>query len=186
MDLVKQPRFPDLMREQMSDEQKRVYDDLVAGPLGGIVGPLGVLLRIPELADCVQKLGLQLWFKKSLPARLHEFAILITARFWDSKYEWFWHKLLANESGLEESITHDLAQNKRPENMKPDEALVYDFCTTLHRDHFVDEALFKRAMETLGEQSLIELVTLTGFYTLVSMLLNVAEIMPPSDEKAQS
>jgi len=70
--------------------------------------------------------------------------------------------------------------------MKPDEALIYDFCTTLHREHFVDEALFKRAMETLGEQSLVELIALTGFFTLVSMVLNVAEILPPSEEKSQS
>lgn len=186
MNLAKVTRFPNLNREQMSDEQKRVHDDIVAGPRGRIVGPFGVLLRIPGIADRFQKLGLQLRFKKLLPPRLHEFAILITAWFWGSKYEWYWHKKFAVEAGLPESIAYDLAQNKRPANMKWDEALIYDFCITLHREHFVDEALFKRAMETLGEQCLVELVALTGFYTSVAMLLNVAEILPPSDEKAQS
>jgi 4-carboxymuconolactone decarboxylase len=184
MDLIKKPRFPNLNREQMSDEQKRVHDAIVAGPRGGIVGPFGVLLRSPEVADCVQKLGLHLRFKTLLPARLLEFAILINARFWDSKYEWYGHKALAIKGGLAESITDDLAQNKRPANMKPDEALVYDLCTTLHREHFVDDALFKRAIETLGEQALIELVALTGYFTLVSMVLNVAEILLPPGEKS--
>ncbi len=184
MDFVKQPRFLNLNRDQMSDDQKRVHDDIVAGPRGGIVGPFGVLLRIPEAADCVQKLGVQLRFRKLLPDQLHEFAILITARFWNSKYEWYWHRKSAIGAGLAESIVDDLEQNKRPANMNPYETLIYDFCTALHRDHFIDDSLFARALETIGEQTLIELVALTGFFTMVSMLLNVAEIMPPLDDKA--
>jgi len=90
-------------------------------------------------------------YNSSLPARLNEFAILIKARFWDSKYEWYAHKPLAIKGGLVDSIAGDLAQNKRPANMKPDEELVYDFCTTLHRQHFIDETLFKRAVAMLGE-----------------------------------
>lgn len=178
---TKEPRFPDLKWEQMTDAQKRVYDAIVSGPRGGIAGPFGPLLRSPELMDRVQKLGEYLRFNTSLPARLNEFAILINARFWDSKYEWYAHKPLAIKGGLAEAITDDLAQNRRPVNMKEDEELVYDFCTTLHRQHFVDDALFKRAMAMLAEQRVIDLVAVSGYYTLVSMVLNVAEIpLPPS------
>ncbi len=120
----------------------------------------------------------------SLPARLNEFAILINARFWDSKYEWHAHKPLALNGGLAESIADDLAQNKRPANMKADEELVYDFCAALHRQHFVDDALFKRAVATLGERGVIDLVGVSGYYTLVSMVLNVATIPLPPGEKS--
>ena len=179
----KDPRFPEIKREQMTDAQKRVYDE-IAGSRGGVRGPFGPLLRSPELADRWQRLGEYVRYKTSLPARLNEFAIIITARVWGSKYEWYAHKPLAIKGGLAESIAEDLAQNKRPANMKPDEELVYDFCTTLHRDHFVDEALFKRAMETLGERGLIDLVAVSGFYVAVSMVLNVAEIPIPPGEKS--
>ena len=179
----KAPRFPELKREQMTDAQKRVYDSIAGGPRAGVRGPFGPLLRSPELTDRVQKLGEYLRFDSSLPARLNEFAILINARFWDSKYEWFAHKILALKGGLSETIAADLAQNKRPANMKPDEEVVYDFCTTLHRQHFVDDALFQRAVTMFGEQGVMDLTAVSGYYTLVSMVLNVAEIPLPAGEK---
>ncbi len=181
---TKDPRFPDLKREQMTDAQKRVYDAIAGGPRAGVRGPFGPLLRSPELTDRVQKLGEYLRYNSSLPARLNEFAILINARFWDSKYEWYAHKPLALKGGLAESIADDLAQNKRPANMKPDEELVYDLCTVLHRRHFIDDALFKRAVAMLGEPGVIDLVAVSGYYTLVSMVLNVAEVPLPPGEKS--
>jgi 4-carboxymuconolactone decarboxylase len=182
-DQTQEPRFAEIKPEQMTDAQKRVYDEIAASR-GGVRGPFGVLLRSPELADRWQRLGEYVRFRTSLPPRLNEFAILITARFWGSKYEWFAHKPLAIKGGLAESIAEDLAQNKRPANMKPDEELVYEFCTTLQRKHFVDGALFKRAIETLGERGVIDLVAVSGFYVAVSMVLNVAEIPIPPGEKS--
>lgn len=181
---MKKARFPDLMREQMTEAQNRVYDAIASGPRGAVRGPFGPLLRSPEVADRVQKLGEYLRFEVSLPARLKELAILINARFWDTKFEWSAHKPLAVKAGLPESVPADLVQNRRPVNMKPDEELVYDFCTTLHRQHFVDDGLFKRAVATLGEQGLIDLVAVSGYYTLLSMVLNVAESPLPPGEKS--
>ena len=181
---TKKPRFPDLRREQMSEAQKRVHDSLAGGPRGGVRGPFGPLMRSPELADRVRELSDYLRFNTSLPARLNELAILITARFWGAEYEWYAHKPLALKAGLEESIPEDMARNRRPGNMKPDEELVYDFCTTLHRKHFVDDALFKRAVAMLGEQKVVDLIGVSGYYTLVSMVLNVAEIPLPPGEKS--
>jgi 4-carboxymuconolactone decarboxylase len=173
-------RFPDLTREQMTEAQKRAYDAILAGPRGVVRGPFGPLLRSPELADRWQKLGEYLRFQSSLPARLNEFAIIVTARFWDAKYEWYAHKPLAIKGGLAESIAEDLVRNRRPANMKPDEELVYDFSTALHREHFIDDELFQRALALLGERGVIDLIGVTGFYTAVSMVLNVAEIpLPP-------
>jgi 4-carboxymuconolactone decarboxylase len=180
---VKKPRFPDLRREQMSEDQKRVHDSLAGGPRGGVRGPFGPLLQSPKLADRLRELSDYLRFNTSLPARLNELAILIAAQFWRAEYEWYAHKPLALKAGLVESIANDLAQNKRPANMKPDEELVYDFCTTLHRQHFVEDSLFKRAVAMLGEQGVVDLIGVSGYYTLVSMVLNAAEIsLPPGEE----
>lgn len=174
-------RFPSLEPGQMSPAQKRVHDAIAGGPRGGVRGPFGVLLRSPELADRVQRVGEHLRFNSSLPARLNEFAILINARFWESRYEWYAHRPFALKGGLAESIANDLAQNRRPAGMREDEEIVYEFCTALHRTHLVDEALFRRAVAALGEQGVVDLIGVSGYYTLVSMVLNVAEIPLPPD-----
>jgi 4-carboxymuconolactone decarboxylase len=174
------PRFPDLAPDQMSPAQARVADAIKSGPRGAIRGPFAVLLRSPELADRVQKLGEHLRFSSSLVPRLNEFAIIINARFWESKYEWFAHRPLAVKAGLADAIADAVAKGQRPEGMKEDEALVYDFCTTLHRKHFVDDALFERAKTLLGDQGVVDLIGVSGYYTLVSMVLNVAEIPLPA------
>jgi 4-carboxymuconolactone decarboxylase len=179
-----QARFPDIPRDQLTEALKEVHDAIASGPRGGVRGPFGPLLRSPELTDRVQKLGEYLRFNSSLSPRLNEMAILINARTWESKYEWFAHKPLAVKGGLAESITDDLAQNKRPSNMKPDEEVVYDMCMALHKTHFVDDALFKRAVSVLGERGVIDLVAVSGYYTLISMVLNVAEVSLPPGAKS--
>jgi 4-carboxymuconolactone decarboxylase len=179
-----QARFPDILRDQLTEAQKQVSDAIASGPRGGVRGPFGPLLRSPELTDRVQKLGEHLRFNSSLSPRLNEMAILINARTWESKYEWFAHKPLAVKGGLAESIADDLAQNKRPSNMKPDEEVVYDMCVALHKTHFVDDALFKRAVSVLGERGVIDLVAVSGYYTRISMVLNVAEVPLPPGAKS--
>jgi 4-carboxymuconolactone decarboxylase len=178
------PRFPDLPTDGMTEAQKRVAEAIASGPRGGIRGPFAVLLRSPELADRVQRVGEHLRFHSSLPPRLNEFAIIINARFWESKYEWFAHRPLAVKAGLAEAIADAVARGERPEGMKEDETLVYEFCTTLHRRHFVDDALFARAKAVLGEQGVVDLIGVSGYYTLVSMVLNVAEVPLPAGSPA--
>jgi 4-carboxymuconolactone decarboxylase len=164
----------------MNEAQRRVYQSIAAGPRGGVRGPFNALLRSPELADRVQRVGEYLRFGSSLPARLNELAILINARFWGSKYEWYAHRPLAEKGGLAPAIADDLARNKRPASMQADEAIVYEFCTALHTTHAVDDALFERAVATLGERGVMDLIGVSGYYTLVSMVLNVAEIPLPA------
>jgi 4-carboxymuconolactone decarboxylase len=166
----------------MTEVQRRVHDGIVAGPRGGARGPFNALLRSPELADRVQKVGEYLRFNSSVPARLNELAIIVNARFWGSKYEFFAHRRLALEAGLAPAIADDIARNVRPSGMKTDEALTYDFCTTLHRHHEIDDELFARAVEAFGEQGVMDLLGVSGYYTLVSMVLNVAQVpLPPGE-----
>jgi 4-carboxymuconolactone decarboxylase len=177
-------RYPELRPEQLTEAQQRVYQSIAGGPRGGVRGPFNALLRSPELADRVQKVGEYLRFNSSLPARLNELAILVNARFWGSKYEWYAHRPLAEKGGLASAIADDLARNRRPANMQADEAVVYDFCTALHTTHAVDDALFERAVAALGERGVIDLIGVSGYYTLVSMVLNVAEVPLPAGAPA--
>jgi 4-carboxymuconolactone decarboxylase len=186
-------RFAIIQPEQMNAEQKKLFDAIVSGPraanYGGDAanrvlksGPFNAWLRSPELGMRLQAVGEQIRFKSSIPARLNEFAILITAREWTSQYEWYAHHSLAMKAGLDAKIAEELAAGKRPANMKEDEAAIYDFCTQLHRSKKVDDATFKRAKALFGEQGVIDLIRVSGYYTAVSMTLNVAE-MPVPDGK---
>src|SRR5438874_1794654 len=139
-------RFPLLPPDQLTPEQQKLVQALLAGPRGGGEatpeavaamikrGPFNAWLRSPELGERMQAVGEHIRFKSSLPLRLNEFAILITARHWTSQYEWYAHHALAMKAGLDPKIAADLAANKRPAGMKDDEAAVYDFCSELHRD----------------------------------------------------
>jgi len=188
-------RFPVLKPEQMTPEQTKLIQSLLAGARGGgdtspeavnrmlTRGPFNAWARSPELGDRLQKVGEYIRFNTSIPLRLNEFAILITARHWTSQYEWFAHLPLALKAGLDPKIAADLALNKRPANMKEDEAAVYDFCTQLHRTKKVNDAVYKRAVGLFGEKGVTDLIGVSGYYTAVSMTLNVAEVTVPAGEK---
>jgi 4-carboxymuconolactone decarboxylase len=188
-------RFAVLKPDQLSAEQKTLLQALLSGPRGGgdasaevierilTRGPFNAWMRSPELGDRLQKVGEYVRFNTSLPLRLNEFAILITARHWTSQYEWYAHHSLAMKAGLDPKIAADLALGKRPKNMKEDEVAVYDFCTQLHRKNKVDDATFKRAVGLFGEKGVMDLIGVSGYYTAVSMTLNVAEVPVPAGQK---
>jgi 4-carboxymuconolactone decarboxylase len=184
-------RFPILQPDQMNAEQKKLLDALLAGPRGGgdaspeavqkmlRGGPFNAWMRSPDLGNRLQNVGAYIRYKTSLPLRLNEFAILITAREWTSQYEWYAHYPLALKAGLDAKLADQLGLGKRPSAMKDDEAAVYDFCTQLHRTRKVDDAAFNRALALFGEQGVVDLIGVSGYYTAVSMTLNVAHVMPP-------
>jgi 4-carboxymuconolactone decarboxylase len=167
------PRFKKLAEGELDAAQLKVYRELMAGPRGGVRGPFNALLRSPVLIDRVQKLGEFLRFESSIPARLNEFAILITARHWNAQYEWFAHYPHALKGGLKPQIAADLAQGRRPAGMQEDEAIVYDFCTELHEKKSVSDAIYNTAVKKFGERGVMDLIGVSGYYTLVSMVLNV-------------
>jgi 4-carboxymuconolactone decarboxylase len=174
-------RFPTLTPEQMTPEQKALAQAITSGPRGGMRGPFNAWLRSPALGDRMQKLGEQVRYNTSLDHRLNEFAILITARAWNAKFEWYAHHPLALQAGLKPQIAADLAQGKRPSGMSADETAVYDFCTELRRDKRVGDAVFAAARTALGDQGVIDLIAVNGYYDMVSMTLNVAEVAAPAD-----
>jgi 4-carboxymuconolactone decarboxylase len=184
-------RFPVLQPDQMNAEQKRLLEALLAGPRGGgnaspeVVqrmlrgGPFNAWMRSPDLGNRLQNVGAYIRYNTSLPLRLNELAILITAREWTSQYEWYAHYPLAIKAGLDAKLADEIALGQRPPAMKEDEATVYEFCTQLHRTRKVDDATFNRALALFGEQGVVDLIGVSGYYTAVSMTLNVAQVMPP-------
>ncbi|MGX9430497.1 MULTISPECIES: carboxymuconolactone decarboxylase family protein [Bradyrhizobium] len=176
-------RFPEIPLEKMTPAQRTVADAIMSGPRKGMSGPFNAWLRSPELADRLQKVGEYLRFNTSLDKRVNEMAIIMTAQYWGSQYEWYAHAPLALKAGLDPKIVAALGAGRKPENMKEDEAIVWEFTTQLRRDHGVDDAIYQKAVAKFGEQGVMDLVAVNGYYDVVSMTLNVAHVMPPAGEE---
>src|SRR5580693_3943050 len=173
--MSKEPRFPQLTTEQLTDAQKPLAQQILKVSSVGLGGPYNPLLRSPVLGQRMFDLLYYLRWNTSVPLRLNEFAILIIGRQWRSQVEWFAHAPLAIKAGLAPEVIAELKANKRPTTMKPDESIVYDFVTELSTGHQVSEATFKRAKEVLGEQQVVDLTAVAGTYVTIAMLLAMAE-----------
>lgn len=175
-------RLPPLNPDELSERQKEVYSNIASGPRGSVRGPFPAWIRSPELADHGQKLGAFVRYNTSFEPRLAELAILMCARFWTAQYEWYAHARLAREGDLADTVIDAIAKRERPA-MADDEAAVHDFCQELHRDHNVSDATYQRVIDLFGERGAVELIGISGYYTMVSMTLNVAGVELPEGEK---
>lgn len=186
-------RFKLIPLEQLTPEQRALTDAIKSGPRarlkssgasrpGPLGGPFNVWLRSPGIGDLVQKLGEEIRFRSTLSGKLNEFAILITSRHWSSQYEWFAHHKLALEGGLDPAIAEDIAQGRRPANMDADETIIYEFSHELHQTQNVSDATYQAALQRFGERGVVDLISVNGFYTLVSMCLNVDRTPLPDNE----
>ncbi len=180
---AKAPRFPQLTFDQLVVYQRPLGEQILGVSSVGLGGPYNPLLRSPVLGQRIFDLLHYLRWNTSVPLRLNEFAILIVARQWRSQVEWFAHAPIAIKAGLAPAIVADLKARRRPDNMQPDEAVVYDFVTELTTARDVSDATFARAKALLGEQQVVDLTAVAGTYIGIAMLLAMArQDVPPGKE----
>jgi 4-carboxymuconolactone decarboxylase len=173
------PRFSRLSPEQLTEGQKPVVARLAKSVRNGLGGPFDIMLRSPDMAHGMVELFEYYRFRSKLPLRLKEFAILTLAREWTAQFEWFAHQPAARNAGLADAVIEDLRLGKRPVAMKVDETVIYDFAIALIRDHEVSDPVFVRARDLLGDEQLVDLITLIGEYMKVALLLNVGRVGVP-------
>lgn len=178
-------RFRPLTYDAMTPAQRTMIDHLLAGERAGTGGPFNVLLRSPEMGDIAQQLGARVRYHSSLPARLNEMAILLTARHWTAQYEWYAHKRLALQAGLSQAVVDAIAAGRRPSPMQKDEQALYDFSTQLLDTKQVTDPVFRDAISAFGERGVVDLLCNMGYYQLVSMILNVDRYPLPADAKPE-
>ncbi len=173
-------RLPPIPPDELTSDQRRAAAALEQSRRGALFGPFIPLLRSPELLDRAQRLGEYLRYDSAIPRRLRELAILVTARHFRQAYEWHVHAPAAVESGLAERTVAAIAEGRRPQSLQVDEAAVYDFCAELHGGHAVSDATYARAHALLGEQGVIDLCGVCGYYGLLALVMNVARTpLPP-------
>ena len=182
MTAAAQDRMPPIPSDKMTEAQKKAAAELAAGPRGAFRGPFVPLVRSPELMSRLQKVGEYLRYSNSLPQKLVEMTVLMTARRWTQQYEWNAHYPLALKAGLKKDVADAIAEGRHPSGMVEDEEIAYNFTTELNQNGTVSDPTYARAVGTFKEQGVIDLIALNGYYSLLGMVMGVARTpLAPGD-----
>ena len=175
-------RLPELTEDKLDDAQRALLESMRAGPRGARVklgGPFGVYMHAPQYGELTQQLGAFVRFKTSLEPRLSEFAILCTAKMWRAQYEWHAHAPIAEKAGVKADVVRDIKAGRAPAKAAKDERAIFDFVKELYKTRRVSERTYKRVHGYLGDKATVELVGILGYYTAVSMILNIFNVPLP-------
>jgi len=172
-------RIPLPTPNEMSADQRHVYDAAMSGPRGQVIGPLRAVIHSPELAARWSSLGEYLRYQTCLPPQLKELAILVTGRRWTSQIEWWVHARAAGEAGLAAAAIEAIRVGEAPQFETRDETAVYEFARQLQQQGQPDVATYREVEQRWGVRGVVELTALVGYYTMVSMTLNAHEIPLP-------
>jgi len=178
---MQSPRLPKLDQSKLTAEQHALAESIKSGPRGQfrMSGPFAIYLHSPAFGELAQKLGGHLRFKTSVPPRLSEFAILCTAQHWKAQYEWFMHAPMAEQQGVKPETIGDIQAGRAPKKAPKDEMAIYAFVKELYSTRRVSTPTFNRVKKLLGDAGTVELVGILGYYTGVSMILDVFNVPLP-------
>lgn len=174
-------RLAPIAETQWTAEQRRYAEAVIQGPRGALISPFVPLLRSPELMDHAQKMGEYLRYRSRLALRLSEFGILLTARYWTQQVEWAIHAPIALQEGISPAAVEAIRVGRQPLSLPEDEAAIYRFCTELQQHHGVSDATWAEATLLFGEDGVVDLIGITGYYSFLSMVMNAGRTaVPPS------
>ncbi|MGZ5201868.1 MAG: carboxymuconolactone decarboxylase family protein [Telluria sp.] len=165
---------------EMNPVQRAAAQAIIDGPRGALYGPFVPLLRSPELMEHAQRMGEYLRYRSAIGTRLSELAILVTAREWDQQVEWAIHAPIAQQVGIAADVIGAIARRERPKAMLVDEGVVYDFCMELQRAKRVSDRVYADALALFGEQGVVDLMGVNGYYTFLAMVMNAAQTAAPA------
>ena len=174
-----QDRMPPIAPERMTDAQRTAVAEFREARGADISGPFVPLLRSPEVMNRARAMGDYLRFRSTLPPRLSEFVILLTARSWTQQYEWYAHYDLAIKAGMSPDTGKAIAEGRRPRPMSVEEEILYDFCDEIRRNQSVSDATYSRMVSTFGEQGVIDTTGIIGYYTMLAIVLNTTRTPLP-------
>ena len=171
-------RYRELARDELSAEQKAVFDS-IASTRGGIVPtPCHILAESPQLASLTQALGAFCRYRTGLSPLLSELAVLITAAHWGADYEFAVHAPEALKAGVSQDVIDALREGKPPSFADEDSRLVHEFATVFYATRDVPDALFQEAVARFGRRRVVELAGVLGYYSGLAMLLRIFRVSP--------
>jgi 4-carboxymuconolactone decarboxylase len=174
-------RLPPISPAEWTEAQRQHAEAIIQGPRGALLAPFVPLLRSPELMGHAQRMGEYLRYRSALGLRLSELAILVTAREWSQQVEWAIHAPIAIREGIAAATVQAIAEGRRPATLADDETVVHDFSIELHRQRQVSDDTWQAAIGRLGEQGVVDLIGINGYYAFLAMVMNAARTAgPPS------
>lgn len=180
-----QDRMPPIPPDQMTEAQKQAAEAILAGPRKAVVGPFIPLMRSPDLMNRLQKVGEYLRYNTKLGSNISEFVILQMARHMSQQFEWDSHVDLARKAGVKEATITAISEGRHPTNMTADEEMVYQFVSEIRQHQSVCDATYAPVVKRFGEQGVIDITTLCGYYTTLGYVINVARTpLPPGRSPA--
>lgn len=175
-------RIPLLAMDDMSEQQRALYDDVVSGPRGRMIGPLRAAIHSPELAVLWSNFGEFLRFRTCLPHLLNELAIVVTGRRWSAQTEWWVHARVVLEAGLPRAIVDAIHALEAPRFTDAAQYEVYEFTRCLQQDGQVPADIYGAVQKRWGIRGVVELTAVIGYYTMVAMTLNAHQLPVPDDK----
>jgi 4-carboxymuconolactone decarboxylase len=180
-------RLPALRRDELDETGGALWDLIVStrsaaviDEEGGLRGPFNPWLHEPELGRRAAELGWHLRSGSSVERRLLELAIITTGARWKSEFEWWAHAPMARQHGVTDDVIDAVGRGEDPPITKDDERAIYRAAKQLSEDGRLDAETYAAAHAFVGDRGMVELVSLVGYYSLVSFTLNAFEIgLPP-------
>ncbi len=185
-------RLPELRRDDLDPAGQEVWDKIVGTrgtelvtETGGLAGPFNAFLHAPDVGRRLTSLGAVLRFGTSIDRRLTEVAIITVGSQWKAEFEWWAHARMARQHGVPDAAVDAIGRGEEPRFEAADEQAVYAVASELTRTGQLRQASYDAARALLGEAGMVELVSLCGYYTLISFLLNAFDVaLPPGAQPA--
>ena len=180
-------RLPFLPRASLTDAGQTLWDGIVetrgdaaVNEAGGLIGPFNAWVTAPGVGARLSELGATLRFRTSIERRLLEVAIITTGAHWKAEFEWWAHSRMAREHGVSNEVIEAIREGDPPPFARDDERVVYDVAHQLATNGRLQADAYAAAHDLLGDEGMVELVSLCGYYALVSFTLNAFEVaLPP-------
>ena len=180
-------RLPYLRYDELTTDGQAVWDDIVGtrndqlvNSDGGLVGPFNAFVHAPGVGRHLSALGATIRFGTSLERRLSELAIITVGARWKAEFEWWAHARMARRHGVPDAVVDAIALGEEPPFAADDERVIYAVASQLVESGRVGQDAYDAARELLGDAAMVELVSLCGYYTLVSFVLNAFDVpLPP-------
>lgn len=177
-------RLPLASRGSVPENQRAAFDELLQG-YGAVprFGPSSIMIHVPKVHQMMNAVNLYLRNESSLPKKIQELAMIVTARETDCQYVWNAHAASARVAGVSDAIVDALRDRKELPKLADDESAVVRFGQEFFRNRRVSRGGFQLALEQLGQRGVIELGLIMGNYASIALLVNSFDADLPPDRK---
>ena len=189
------PRLPGLLVKNLNNDQRALFETLMGGKRstgrsldafldsdGVMRGPFNAMLHHPAAGGVVQRLGELLRFEGILNDAQREVAILTVGRHWRAQYEWWAHVRIAEGVGVTPDLIQAIYDQAPLSGFASDLTAIHTFVRELTETQQVSDAAYAVAHAELGDEGIVELVILAGYYGVISGILNTFEVPLPAGE----